>query len=493
MFSYRPHTLPQQFFVIGGGGTGGRLVPLLAQFLRSITKDAGPRGWLVDPSIIIIDDDVVEEKNLIRQNFIQRDVGKFKAVVLAERYSKAFGVNIHPVVQRITNTTPLEKTLAEKVPNKDYIGSKDAVIFMCVDSVKARKDVLLAFTHMNINLGSKPYFVVDAGNEDTFGQVKFFHLQAMASGFSRATSKVNEVKAPVMAPEKVALPFIPLDLDYYDSIVDNQAASCADLDQTLAINAQMAVMMMGVVQNYLYFKPFTYSGRNFDLAGAGSTTWMTMEVLRRMTWFMKEEVAANSFRSQFPKTRSVAAKPIFLDYVSKNRDKLVSMGIDPDTGKKFEAFTAVSIIEDPKPVEEKRSEMVLEPVTVNTVPAMPLQVPGLATPVAVPTAAEAEDMRAELRTIEAELAPAAVEAPAQQATWTVRGQETDMLEWPFPVGDRPAQPAQAEAMAEAPATTAAAEPAALRWEDDVDVGVDSEMAEQGAFEADPVRPRVALP
>jgi molybdopterin/thiamine biosynthesis adenylyltransferase len=367
VFTYRPHTLPQQFIIVGGGGTGGRLVPLLAQFIRSITKDVGARGWLVDPTIIIIDDDVVETKNLIRQNFIQRDVGKPKAVVLAERYSKAFGVNIHPIVQRIDSNTELNKVFMEKVPGKDFIAAKDAIIFMCVDSVKARREVLLAFTRFNIQMTTKPYFVIDAGNEDTFGQVKFFHLRSIASGFKQATSSVTAMKAPVMVPERVALPFIPLDVAYYDSIVDNQAASCADLDQTLSINAQMATMMMGVAQNYMYFKPFTYSGRNFDLAGAGNTTWMTMDAIRRMTWFMKEEVPANSFMAQFPKTQSSPAKVILDDYIKKNRDKLTSMGLDPDTGKKFEVFKEVSIIEDPKPVAAKEAEDALDDVTVAPV------------------------------------------------------------------------------------------------------------------------------
>ena len=36
----------------------------------------------------------VEEKNLLRQNFITSDQGKYKAEVLAKRYSAAFGVDI---------------------------------------------------------------------------------------------------------------------------------------------------------------------------------------------------------------------------------------------------------------------------------------------------------------------------------------------------------------------------------------------------------------
>jgi len=473
--------MPQQFFIIGGGGTGGRLVPLLAQFLRSITKDVGPRGWLIDPAIVIIDDDVVETKNLIRQNFIQRDVGKPKAIVLAERYSKAFGINIHPIVERVTSAMAMEKVLAEKVPSRDFIGSKDAIVFLCVDSVKARREVLLAFTHMNMNLHSKPYFVIDAGNEDTFGQVKFFHLQTIASGFQEKTSAVSTMKVPPMVPEKVSIPFIPLDPKYYDSIVDNQAASCADLDQTLAINAQMATMMMGVAQNYMYFKPFTYSGRSFDLMGAGNTSWMTMDAIRRMTWFMKEVVPVSSFCANFPKARSAPAKAILDDYVTKNRDKLVTMGIDPDTGRKYESMKTVSIIEDPKPVEAVKvevEEMALEPVSA----------PVISTPVEVVGGRPAQF----ITTTPPPPPPAAVRA-AQRLNATPQpdtGEMADRAMWPFPTGDR--HPVAAERSA---AETALHEAIRVLGNNTAAVGLDEAIRVLGnnTAEVEPMMDEVEMP
>ena len=42
--------------------------------------------------VIICDGDVVEEKNLVRQNFTPADQGENKARVLAERYSTVFGM-----------------------------------------------------------------------------------------------------------------------------------------------------------------------------------------------------------------------------------------------------------------------------------------------------------------------------------------------------------------------------------------------------------------
>ena len=69
-------------YIIGAGGTGGYLAQDLARYIAVRTEEKY--------NFTIVDGDVVEEKNLIRQNFIENDIGKNKAKVLAERYSKAF-------------------------------------------------------------------------------------------------------------------------------------------------------------------------------------------------------------------------------------------------------------------------------------------------------------------------------------------------------------------------------------------------------------------
>ena len=69
--------------LLGAGGTGGYLIPHLYRIAHSINKSI---------RIIVCDGDVVEEKNLIRQNFVRQDIGHNKAKVLAERYAGAFGI-----------------------------------------------------------------------------------------------------------------------------------------------------------------------------------------------------------------------------------------------------------------------------------------------------------------------------------------------------------------------------------------------------------------
>ena len=76
-------TRPVRIVMLGAGGTGGHIAPHLYRLLYALDRPV---------RFIICDGDVVEEKNLVRQNFIPADLGENKAQVLAERYSKVFGL-----------------------------------------------------------------------------------------------------------------------------------------------------------------------------------------------------------------------------------------------------------------------------------------------------------------------------------------------------------------------------------------------------------------
>ncbi len=74
---------PVKIVMLGAGGTGGHIAPHLYRLLYSLDRPV---------RFIICDGDVVEEKNLVRQNFTPADLGENKAKVLAERYSTVFGM-----------------------------------------------------------------------------------------------------------------------------------------------------------------------------------------------------------------------------------------------------------------------------------------------------------------------------------------------------------------------------------------------------------------
>ena len=56
---------PVKIIMLGAGGTGGHIAPHLYRLLHTLERDV---------RIIIADGDIVEQKNLVRQNFISADL-----------------------------------------------------------------------------------------------------------------------------------------------------------------------------------------------------------------------------------------------------------------------------------------------------------------------------------------------------------------------------------------------------------------------------------
>lgn len=271
MFYYKLGFIPTNFVVVGCGGTGGRLVPLLAQFLKTV-------NWIQNPRIFLIDHDVVEEKNLIRQNFIRPDINRPKAIVLAERYSKAFDVTIIPVQRKLEGPELVlsEVTHADHgVVRTSTASLNNAFIILCVDSAAARRQILNNFFSRN---GQRNLLFIDAGNEDDFGQVQIFSPQYCVSTWAPETVKGLAIPG-LGVPFNVDLPSIPFPTKFYESMEDAPTKSCAELDQTLAINALMATTMMGMIQNLIYQKPISYSRLDISLKAGSIPSMINAEYL----------------------------------------------------------------------------------------------------------------------------------------------------------------------------------------------------------------------
>lgn len=145
----------KHWVVIGAGGNGGYYIPNLA---RAVSLANHKLRLTKRPlhQITIIDADDVEDKNLTRQNFLRADVGKKKAEVLANRYGRAFGLEIQYMDAYIDSP----KMLLEIIKN-----GPTPVIVGAVDNNKTRKLIYDVFKQRN---GT---FWLDAGNEEWGGQV----------------------------------------------------------------------------------------------------------------------------------------------------------------------------------------------------------------------------------------------------------------------------------------------------------------------------------
>ena len=91
--------------IVGVGGTGSHLTSFLSQLIGN------NKVYNMKHKIILVDGDVVEEKNLKTQKFLESDVGRLKSEVLSERYSSVFGMEISYVDKYISSKEDVLKLL----------------------------------------------------------------------------------------------------------------------------------------------------------------------------------------------------------------------------------------------------------------------------------------------------------------------------------------------------------------------------------------------
>ena len=157
-------TLPEhhhalKLYLVGCGGTGSWLAPhlvRLARFLRETRQ--------LKVHIAFIDPDVVEMKNVFRQNFGEAEVGGHKAELLALRYTASWGQSIQ------VHTTQFAKEMVQL----EY--GDLGVIVGCVDNAAARRSMAEALdrdSNPRSAEGLPRLWWLDAGNGADTGQVLF--------------------------------------------------------------------------------------------------------------------------------------------------------------------------------------------------------------------------------------------------------------------------------------------------------------------------------
>ena len=151
---------PVKIVMLGAGGTGGHIAPHIYRLLYALDRPA---------RFIICDGDIVEQKNLVRQNFSEADLGRNKARVLAERYSRVFGIETEYVpnfVETVDALMELIQPLDWKRDQNEWKTVKEMVVLIgAVDNNRSRQVCHKAFSQ------SKELIYIDSGNGEFSGQV----------------------------------------------------------------------------------------------------------------------------------------------------------------------------------------------------------------------------------------------------------------------------------------------------------------------------------
>lgn len=123
-------------FVVGAGGTGSYFLKEVSRFIMGNER---VRQHINE--MVICDGDIVEEKNLARQNFQKEDIGRNKANVMADVLNDVFQTQWRSIPNYLTSVDTLKEVLnndAEVYPDKRCGANAIPVIVGCVDNHAAR-------------------------------------------------------------------------------------------------------------------------------------------------------------------------------------------------------------------------------------------------------------------------------------------------------------------------------------------------------------------
>ena len=152
------------FVVVGCGGTGSVFMEKLTRYLSCRKeKDIG--------SIVLIDGDVVEEKNLRNQSFIKEDVGLYKSVVWENIANSIIDGNLcHSYGTYIENKEELIKILKSNV-GYSYKDTNVVILIGACDNHACRLVMESVFNDERPDLKNILYF--DSANEFDTGETVF--------------------------------------------------------------------------------------------------------------------------------------------------------------------------------------------------------------------------------------------------------------------------------------------------------------------------------
>lgn len=238
---------PLRIVQIGAGGTGARIATGVVKLLGK------------GDHYVIRDGDVVEQKNLARQHFIESDIGRPKAEAVAERAVVASppGVVVESIPRMLENYT-INGVLESDVA---IATTAPVIIIGAVDNIMARAGLRGVF---NNRLGPTAY--IDAGNELRGGQVIL--------SVSKWPGTVSTASFPAISLSQInfnAMSVFPALFEGKEKPkVDTEADACAiRIDaQSLAANQMAAALVINIFSWLIDEIPFFNAGGFFSTLGS---------------------------------------------------------------------------------------------------------------------------------------------------------------------------------------------------------------------------------
>lgn len=234
---------------VGCGGTGSWLVPLVSKLLGNI-KLRLPET--IELTYILNDNDVVEDRNILRQNFNKWDIGKGKAMSLISSYCYNFK-NMSAITNRIKNLKNLfDIVFNTELPYDPYEIRQETLVVVigCVDNNKSRQFLDKILKRFNKKYEC-PIVYIDSGNLLYNGQIV-----TLSYGFNefliQLISEFEEERAKQLKQQLKLKKKINLKEMFPLTDEEEVTQSCAFFgDQSQSINSLAATMLFCNLQKIL--------------------------------------------------------------------------------------------------------------------------------------------------------------------------------------------------------------------------------------------------
>lgn len=227
---------PVKIVILGAGGTGGYVIPHLYRIAFAADRRI---------QIIVADGDIVEEKNLVRQNFASFDIGDNKARLLAERYASTFGIETQFIPDFIEDEDALQALLTTY---DEYSYSRNSkvipILIGAVDNNRSRIMCHHVFERMD------DIIYIDSGNGEFTGQV--------VCGMKRNGHVMNNPVAKLFPEILTDTEKFPTELSCAERAVSAPQSIAANLFASTAITTMLYYLL---IEGELKTPKMTFSSR----------------------------------------------------------------------------------------------------------------------------------------------------------------------------------------------------------------------------------------
>lgn len=230
---------PISIIQLGCGGTGSWLVNPLSRFIMNLRNRFGEHIYYH-----LIDDDVIEPINLIRQNFPPYDCYNKKAISLA-KICASNGLTVRFHINKLTSKKQIKMFINDNIPS---VQTGLMIFIGCVDCIKTRKTL---YNYLLTESNSCIY--IDSGNELYHGQIitSVFNLDRLDYKFNNEQYFCN-----------------PDFLKIYKANNKTTAHSCAFFgDQSQATNLLASTLIFNNIQQMFINNTLPPNIINFNSSG----------------------------------------------------------------------------------------------------------------------------------------------------------------------------------------------------------------------------------